>query len=304
MRVCCHKKRRCQRDPACALKMPSSRPYLDRRQAPLALEQRHTLRPVTTPMRTIGEAFGLVGKRALVTGGGSGLGLGIARCLIAAGADVLIVGRRPAVLAAAASELGDKCRAMPLDILDHLGHEDFEAKVTAEFGAIDILVNNAGNTIKKPFDESSIEDFDAVFNVHVRGALELTRHVVRRQLGRGSGVILFTASMASFIGIPNVLGYTIAKTAITGAVRALSSEYASRGIRVNAVAPGWIDTDLFKQATANDPARLAKIVGRIQTGALGTPDDIGWACAFLASPAANYITGQTLVVDGGGAIGF
>ena len=110
--------------------------------------------------------------------------------------------------------------------------------------------------------------------------------------------------MTSFIGLPQVLGYTIAKTAITGAVRGLSAEYANRGFRINAVAPGWIETDLFRQATRRDPERRARILSRIQAGELGTPDDIGWTCAFLCSPGARYITGQTIVVDGGGAIGF
>ncbi|MFN3500582.1 MAG: SDR family NAD(P)-dependent oxidoreductase, partial [Pannonibacter indicus] len=91
---------------------------------------------------------------------------------------------------------------------------------------------------------------------------------------------------------------------LTGAVRGLSAEFAERGIRVNAVAPGWIDTDLFQKATSNDPARKAKIMGRIQSKKLGRPEDIGWACVYLASPAAAYVTGQTLVVDGGAVIGF
>ena len=110
--------------------------------------------------------------------------------------------------------------------------------------------------------------------------------------------------MTAYIGQPNVLGYTIAKSAINGAVRGLSAEFAGRGVRVNGVAPGWIDTALFQQATRGDAARRAKIFGRIPMGRLGTPEDIGWACAFLASPAARYITGQVLLVDGGGATGF
>jgi gluconate 5-dehydrogenase len=117
-------------------------------------------------------------------------------------------------------------------------------------------------------------------------------------------VVLFIASMTSFIGQPLVLGYTAAKTAITGIVRGLSAEFAGRGVRVNAIAPGWIDTPLYRKATENDPARQAKILGRIQMSRLGRPEDIGWTAVFLASPAAGYVTGQTLVVDGGGVIGF
>lgn len=171
-------------------------------------------------------------------------------------------------------------------------------------GPIDILVNNAGNTVKKPFAESTLADFDRVFDVHVRGALELTRHVVAGQTERGGGVVLFVASMTSFIGQPQVLSYTAAKSAIVGIVRSLSAEYAPSGVRVNAVAPGWIDTDLFRAATADDPARREKILGRIQAKRLGEPDDIGWACVYFAAPASGYVTGQTLVVDGGALVGF
>ncbi|MGH8856447.1 MAG: SDR family NAD(P)-dependent oxidoreductase [Polaromonas sp.] len=248
--------------------------------------------------------FGLHGRRALVTGGGSGIGLAIARCLSAVGAQVVIAGRRRELLDAAARDIGNGCAAAALDLADMKSLPDFEAELTHVHGPMDILVNNAGNTVKKPFEHSTLEDLDSVLDVHLRGALELSRHVIRRQLAHGGGSLLFIASMTSFIGQPNVLPYTVAKTALTGAVRGLSAEFAARGIRVNAVAPGWIDTDIFRQATQNDPERRAKIFSRIQTGQLGRAEDIGWACAFLASRAASYITGQTLVVDGGGAIGF
>jgi NAD(P)-dependent dehydrogenase (short-subunit alcohol dehydrogenase family) len=250
------------------------------------------------------EAFGLSGKTAVVTGGGSGLGLAIARCMAAAGARVIVAGRRTDMLEAAVAEIGGDVHARTVDLAAPETLADFVQELTTSFGTIDILVNNAGNTVKKPFEESTLEDFDAVFDVHVRGALELTRHVLKGQVEQGSGVVLFTASMTSFIGQPLVLGYTTAKTAITGVVRGLSAEFASRGIRVNAVARGGIDTPLYQKATANDPARREKILGRIQMKKLGTPEDIGWAAVYLASPAAAYVTGQTLIVDGGGVIGF
>lgn len=253
---------------------------------------------------TLQEAYGLDGKTALVTGGGSGIGLAAAQCLSASGARVIIAGRRQDVLDAALETIGEGAAARTLDLTDTKSLEQFEAQLAEDFGPIDILINNAGNTIKKPFEDSTIEDFDQVFDVHVRGALELSRHVIKRQLTNGGGSIQFIASMTSFIGQPLVMGYTVSKTAITGAVRGLSAEFAERGIRVNAVAPGWIDTDLFRKATQSDPKRRAKILGRIQTNTIGKPEDIGWACAYLASPAASYITGQTLIVDGGGVIGF
>ncbi|MDE1995558.1 MAG: SDR family oxidoreductase [Rhizobiaceae bacterium] len=249
-------------------------------------------------------AFGLKGRCALITGGGSGLGLSIARCMAAAGAKVVLAGRRTDLIEEAARSIGNGAAAATLDLGDIDSIPAFAAAVERDHGPIDIVVNNAGNTVKKPFEESTMADLDVVLDVHVRGALELTRQFLPGQVARGYGTVLFTASMTSFIGQPFVLGYTTAKTALTGVVRGLSAEFAGRGIRVNAVAPGWIDTDLFRKATAGDPARKAKILGRIQMSRLGEADEVGWACVFLASPAAGYVTGQTLVVDGGALVGF
>lgn len=253
---------------------------------------------------TLEQAFGLAGKHALVTGGGSGLGLAIAKALASAGASVTIAGRRLDVLQDAAVEIGGDTRSARLDLRDLAAIEDFAADVAARHGPVDILVNNAGNTVKKPFEEQTTDDLDQVFDVHVSGALELTRCIIPGQAARGGGSVLFIASMTSFIGQPFVIGYTAAKSALTGVVRGLSAEYAARNVRVNAIAPGWIDTDLFREATSHDAARYNKIIGRIQMGKVGNPADIGWASVFLASPAAAYITGQTLVVDGGALIGF
>lgn len=250
------------------------------------------------------EVYGLDGRTALVTGGGSGIGLAVARCLAEAGARVIVAGRRVEALRDAAGLLGRGAGHRVLDLSATGGIGDWARALEADFGPIDILVNNAGNTVKKPFLESDLAEFDSVFDVHVRGALELTRALLPGQIDRGRGSVLFLSSMTAFIGQPNVLGYTVSKTAIGGVVRGLSAECAARGVRVNAVAPGWIDTDLYRKATAGDPERRAKILGRIASGALGTPEDIGWACAFLSSPAANYITGQVLLVDGGAATGF
>jgi gluconate 5-dehydrogenase len=249
------------------------------------------------------QAFGLAGKRALITGGGSGLGLAIAKAMAAAGAQVILAGRRAEVLEAAAREI-DGARAEVVDLADIETLASFARDVEQRHGPIDILVNNAGNTVKKRFQDSSIAELDQVLDVHLRGALELTRQIIAGQAERGSGNVLFIASMTSFIGQPFVLGYTAAKSALLGVVRGLSAEFAEHGVRVNGIAPGWIDTPLFRKATDNDPQRKAKILGRIQMNRIGTPEEIGWACVFLASPAAGYVTGQTLVVDGGALVGF
>ncbi len=249
----------------------------------------------------LNSVYGLEGKRALVTGGGTGIGKAIATCLAQSGAAVTIAGRRADVLDAAAQEVGHDCQSIALDITDMTAL----AKAEAELGTVDILINNAGNTLKTAFEDQTIEEFDQVFDVHVRGALELSRLVIRRMLADGrTGNIQFLSSMTAFIGQPMVSGYTISKTAINGVVRGLASEFAARSIRVNGVAPGWIDTDIFRKATQGDPARKDKIMSRIPMGHLGQTEDIGWCCAFLASPAAKYINGQVVLVDGGGATGF
>lgn len=249
-------------------------------------------------------AFSLAGHRALVTGGGSGLGLGIARCFLAAGAEVVIAGRDPGRLEAAVEELGGSCRAMPFDVADAGAAGAFAARVRAEAGPISILVNNAGNTVKKPVDDMEVDEFRGVLEVHVVGSFALTRAFLPQLREAGRGSVLFTASMSSFLGIPFVAGYAASKSAHVGLVRSLATELAPDGVRVNGVAPGWIDTAIVRGATANDPARRAKIMGRIAMGRMGTEADIGWAMTYLASPAAGYVTGELLVVDGGALHGF
>lgn len=248
--------------------------------------------------------FSLSGQRALITGGGSGLGLAIATAMAQAGAQVVLAGRRQEVLAEAAGAIGPLASIASVDITDIAALGDYVASVEREHGPIDILVNNAGNTVKKPFEDATMAEFDFVLDTHLRGPIELSRHIIRSQLTRGGGNILFIASMTSYIGQPYVHGYTAAKSALLGVVRALSAEFSRRGIRVNGIAPGWIDTALFRGATSSDPERLRKILGRIQMQRVGTPEEIGWAGVFLASKAASYVTGQTLVVDGGALVGF
>lgn len=258
-----------------------------------------------TDTSVLAKQYGLKGKRALVTGGGTGLGKAIAASLAQSGAEVIIAGRREDILKTACAEIGFGSKYHVLDLTHMSEIGDLIAQIHEAHGTFDILVNNAGNTVKKPFMESDLRDFDSVFDVHVRGALELSRAVMGQMLKENrAGSVLFISSMTAYIGQPNVSGYTISKTAINGVIRALSAEFAESGIRVNGVAPGWIDTDVFRTATKGDPERKAKIMSRIPMGSLGDPEDIGWACAFLASPAAKYITGQVLLVDGGGATGF
>lgn len=256
-------------------------------------------------MTRMSNLFSLEGRTALVTGGATGLGLAITRCLAGAGAKVVAVGSRDAECAAPDLEpLGSAVAYRCFDVTDTAGAETFIQDVNREFGTVTILVNNAGNHCKKPIEEMTPEDFARVLNVHLVGAFALTRAAVPAMKAAGGGSIMYQASMTSFIGQPFVAGYSTAKAGLLGLVHTLASELGADGVRVNAIAPGWIETPMFHQATDNDPPRLAKILGRIPMKKVGEPDDIGMAAVFLASDAAKYINGICLPVDGGALIGF
>jgi len=250
-------------------------------------------------------AFSLQNEIALITGGGSGLGLGIARCFVEAGARVILVGRNPETLATARAELGENAAALAHDItrLDEAG--TLLEKATQLFAAPPgLLVNNAGIHLKKPAVETSPTEFDAVMRTHVGASHALTAAALPAMLERRRGAILFIASMASFLGIPNVVAYSAAKTALLGMTRALAAEVSHQGVRVNAIAPGWIESRMLRQALSGDPERERKILIRTPMGCFGTPEDIGYAATYLCSPAAKFVTGAVLTVDGGGHIGF
>lgn len=248
--------------------------------------------------------FSLEGQTALITGGGSGLGLGIARSFIAAGARVVLVGRRKAELDAACRDLGPRAQALSADITNLAALPGLVAQAEALAGPATILVNNAGIHLKKPATETSDAEFAAVIQTHVFAAFALTREIGRGLVARRSGSVLFTASMAAFIGMPSIVAYSAAKSAYLGMVRSLSTEWGPYQVRVNAIAPGWIASPMLDQALAGDPARKAKILGRIPLGGFGTPDSIGLAAVYLSSPAAKYVSGVVLPVDGGAADSF
>lgn len=249
--------------------------------------------------------FSLEGQVALVTGGGSGIGLGIASCMVRAGARVVLVGRRVAELKEACAGLGDRAGYVPQDITRFDEMPALARRVGEVAGApVSILVNNAGNHLKRPAAETGSADFQKVLDVHVLAAHALTAAVVPGMVERGNGAILFTSSMAAFMGVPQVMAYAAAKSAYFGMVSTLSAELAGRGVRVNAIAPGWITSAMTEKALDSDPARKAKVMSRIQMARMGTPADIGWAAVYLCSPAAAYVTGVTLPVDGGASVGF
>lgn len=250
------------------------------------------------------EAFRLDGETALITGGGSGIGLGMARCLHAAGAKVVLVGRRADLLQAAAAEIGEGALWEAADVTRHDDMAALVERVTERAGPISILANNAGNRLKKLAVDTSVEEFAGILDTHVLAAHNLTRWVLPSMIAAGRGSILFTASMTSLMGIPMVIAYSAAKSALVGMVRALSTEVAGQGVRVNAIAPGWIDSPMLEKSLAGDEARAARILARTPMNRFGEAEDIGWAAVYLCSPAARFVTGVLLPVDGGASQGF
>lgn len=253
---------------------------------------------------TFPDVFSLRGELALITGGGTGIGLAIARAMRAAGAKVVLVGRRESELASAVADLGEGAAYVVHDITQYDNAASLVERVGREHGPITCLVNNAGIHLKKPAVDTTPEEFHKVLSTHILGAHALTRVVAPGMIERKHGTILFTASMASLFGIPMVIAYTAAKTAMVGMVKGYATELSAHGVRVNAIAPGWIETEMSRKALEGDPARKAKILGRTPMAKLGAPADIGWAAVYLASPASAFVTGVTLPVDGGASIGF
>lgn len=249
--------------------------------------------------------FGLENEIAIVTGGGTGLGKAIARSMIAAGAKVVITGRREDPLKETTSQFNPESAAYLVhDVRELAKAEQFLEKASGFFGTPGILVNNAGVHLKKPALEESDEDFERLLSTHLNGAMALTRPLAKHMKARGKGSIIFITSMAALFGIPNVNAYTAAKAAIAGMTKSLAVEWSPYGIRVNAIAPGWIESPMTRNALDEDPERKRKILSRTPMNALGQGSDIGNAAVFLCSPAARFITGHQLVVDGGASIGF
>jgi NAD(P)-dependent dehydrogenase (short-subunit alcohol dehydrogenase family) len=250
------------------------------------------------------KVFQLDGEVALITGGGTGLGFGIAKCMVEAGAKVILAGRREDVVKQAAEQLGSTATYVAYDVTEMQEAPRMAARMSKAFGPISILVNNAGINLKKPAMETTEEDMLRVMNTNVIGAHALTRAVVPGMIERKHGSVIFIASAASLFGIPFVVAYSAAKTALIGVVRTLSTELSPHAVRVNAIAPGWIESEMSATAMKNDPARFERVLERTPLGRFGRPEDVGYAAVFLSSAAARFVTGSTLVVDGGISEGF
>ncbi len=244
------------------------------------------------------------GQVAIVTGGGSGLGLAIAEKFTQNGIRTVIVGRDPEKLTAAKIQLGELAFAITCDLSDLASIPVLIKNILRQFGQVDILVNNAGINMKKEFSEVTDEEFQSVITTNLCSVFSISREVVKHMLERGSGNIINISSMAAQYGLPKVIAYSASKTAIEGMTRAMAVELSPKGIRVNAIAPGFIYSAMTDKALNNDPARKAKVFARTPLGHMGQPNDIGEAAYFLACGTAKYITGVILPVDGGNSIGF
>ena len=243
--------------------------------------------------------FDLAGKTAVVTGGGRGLGLGISTALLEAGADVIVFARSevPAELTADATSLGRRLEFVALDLADSDAIAAAAAKVLAAH-RVDILVNNAGTQDRYPAVDFPLEAFDQVMDINLRAVFQLCQLFGRPMLERGEGKIVNLASLLSFQGGATVPAYAASKGAVAQLTKALCNEWSSQGVNVNAVAPGYMATDM-NTALIADPVRMEQLSVRIPAGRWGQPEDVGNVVVFLASPAAAYVHGQVLAVDGG-----
>ncbi len=243
-------------------------------------------------------------KIAIVTGGGSGLGFAIAKKFTENGITTIIVGRDKEKLEKARALLGAGCHARTCDVSDLGSLPGFIETIVKEFGQVDILVNNAGINQKKPFVEVTDEEFQRIITTNLTAVFSLSREVVKDMLKRSSGCIINISSMAAQYGLPKVIAYSASKTAIDGITRAMAVELSPQGIRVNAIAPGFIYSEMTAKALDSDPERKAKVFSRTPMGRMGQPEDIANAALYLASDGAVFVTGVVLPVDGGNSIGF
>lgn len=248
------------------------------------------------------DKFSLKGKVALVTGCKRGIGKGIALGLAEAGADIIGVSTSLELSGSKIEQevnaLGRKFTAYQCDFSDRKALYTFIATVKTDCPNIDILVNNAGTILRAPAVEHTDELWDKVIDVNLHAQFIISREIGREMVARRTGKIIFTASLLTFQGGITVPSYAASKGAIGQLVMALSNEWAGQGVNVNAIAPGYIETD-NTQGLREDPERAAAILARIPQGRWGTPDDFKGPAVFLASEAANYVNGAVLLVDGG-----
>ena len=245
--------------------------------------------------------FRVDNKLALVTGCSRGIGKAIAIALAEAGADIIGTGTRlesGSDIAADVVAKGKKFYPYSVDFSNRESLYAFIEKVKTDHPRIDILINNAGNIARKPAAEHPDEMWDSIMNINLNSQFILTREIGKRMIEAGYGKIVFTCSLLSFQRGINVPVYAASKRAVSSLLKAFANEWASKGITVNGVAPGYIATDNTQQLR-DDPDRSAAILSRIPAGRWGTPEDMAGAFVFLSSPASDYMNGSIITVDGG-----
>jgi NAD(P)-dependent dehydrogenase (short-subunit alcohol dehydrogenase family) len=247
------------------------------------------------------ELFSLTGCVALVTGASGGLGRHFGRVLHAAGAAVVLAARRPESVAADAAALGDRAMAVSLDVTDATSIAAALDAAKARFGACGLLVNNAGIAATKPFLDHAPEDWDRVMDVDLRGAFAVAQAAAKRMVAAGTeGAIVNIASILGLRVIPGVAGYSAAKAGLIQLTRQMAVELARYRIRVNALAPGYVATDINREFFASDAGQA--LLKRIPQRRLGTVDDLSGPLLLLASRAGAHMTGSVVTVDGGHSV--
>ena len=244
--------------------------------------------------------FGLAGRTALVTGASRGLGAAMSLALARAGAQVCLVGRSANLDATrdAIEAAGGEATPVVGDLSSEEGVDAIVESCLAAYGSLDILVNNAGTFLRKPAAEWSVEDWDRVVDLSMRTVFLMCRRVGREMLAQGRGKIVNIGSVLSFQGGFTAPGYAASRHGLVGLTRSLANEWAARGVHVNAIAPGYIDTDILDDLK-RDPERMAALLSRVPACRWGLPDELAGAVLFLASSASEFVHGSTLVVDGG-----
>ena len=242
--------------------------------------------------------FSLEGRTALVAGASRGIGLAIARAAAAQGAHTVLAARSLDTLEAQAARLRDEGKSAEAAPLDMTCDESIDS-VAERCPDVDVLVNVAGTNVRRRFQDYTAQEYELIMRTNLHGIVRLTRLVGSRMVERGAGgKIVNIGSLMSLLGLPYLSVYAMTKSALAGLTRVLAAEWAHAGIQVNCIAPGFILTDLNRDMW--QPDYMAKWLGTVQANPrLGTPDDIAGLAAFLASPAADYITGQVIASDGG-----
>lgn len=248
------------------------------------------------------ELLSLAGRVAIVTGGNSGIGLGMAKGMAAAGAMLVIAGRNPQKNAAATQALqalGAQVLAVEADVTQPAACQAMVQAALARFGRLDILVNNAGTNIRKPPQDYSLDEWKTILDTNLTSAFVCSQAAYPALVQAGGGKIINTGSMTSIFGAGFAAPYSASKGAIVQLTKALASAWAKDNIQVNAILPGWIDTELTRQARKDVPGLHERVLARTPAARWGDPDDFAGIAIFLASRASDFVTGAAIPVDGG-----